>query len=125
MMIIIIIIIIIVVVIIIIIFFVLFGLQDMRLTLTVFVSLLSDSVLFIILSIMNPISIAIHKDLYYYHNHHYYYYYYQPRMREGNVFSRVCLSVCLFVCLSVCLCVSVCVCPAVQALTFECLELRT
>ena len=39
--------------------------------------------------------------------------YYQPRKREGNVFSRVCMSVCLSVC------------PDVRALPFERLELGT
>ena len=33
--------------------------------------------------------------------------FYLPRMREGNVFSRVCLSVCLSVFVHVCVCVSV------------------
>ena len=39
--------------------------------------------------------------------------YYHPRMRVGNVFSRVCLSVCLSVC------------PSVQTITFEPLDIET
>ena len=47
--------------------------------------------------------------------------YYHPRIRVGNVFSRVCLSVCLSVSLSICL--SMCI--SVQAITFELLHIET
>ena len=49
----------------------------------------------------------VHKQRYIYH----------PRMRVGNVFSRVCLCVCMSVCLSVFL--------SVQAITFESLKIET
>ena len=40
-------------------------------------------------------------------------------MWVGNVFGHVCLSVC------VCLCVCLCFCQAVQAITFESLNIET
>ena len=50
---------------------------------------------------------------------------YHPRMRVGNVFSRLCLCVCLSVCTSVCLSVHPSVYMPVKAITFESLHIET